>query len=97
MKTTRFILTGIVLTLTVTFCSLTAIRSKAETKDSVRPNCYYTSVKVQLGDTLKSIAKEYNTSDTYSDAAYIDDIKRINTLYTDNIHPGCYLTIMCFE
>ncbi len=96
MKMTKYILGGLLIMLSVTFCSLFVISSKAETKTESRPECYYTSVKIGLDDTLDSIAEEYNTTDYYSNSNYIDEIKRINNLYTDIIHPGCYLTVMCF-
>lgn len=97
MKTAKYILSGLVIILALTFCSLSLIKAKAQTVNNMRPDCYYTPVKVNLGDTLESIAKEYNTSVLYSDTAYINDLKRINTLYTDIIHPGCYITVMIFE
>ena len=55
---------------------------------------YYTSVQVEDGDSLWSIAKEY--SDVDSDASYtdyIDEVKQINHISGDDIHAGEYLTI----
>ena len=97
MKKLTYVISGILIMLTITFCSLWVISAKADTKDSLLPECSYTSIKIGLGDTLNSIAEEYNTSDSYSDDSYIEEIKRINSLYSDKIHPGCYLTIMNFN
>lgn len=96
MKKLVSIIAGMVFVLAITLCSVSVISARAETKSGSLPECYYTSIKINMGQTLDSIAEEYNTADGYSDISYINEIKRINSLYSDNIHPGCYLTVMCF-
>lgn len=96
MKRLTYAISGLLIVLSITFCSLWMISAKAETKDAVRPECTYTSIKIGPGDTLDSIAEEYNTSESYSNDSYIEDVKQINNLYSDKIHPGCYLTIIKF-
>ena len=54
---------------------------------------YYTTIEIESGDTLWSIAQEYRTSEYRSLQAYIDEVKQINGLAGDNITEGCYLTI----
>ena len=52
-----------------------------------------TSVKIEKGDTLWSIAKEY-FSDDYKDMnEFIKEIKLSNGLYSDTIHEGHYIIV----
>ena len=92
MKRVVYISGGLVIVLLITFCSLWLISARAETKETAGPVCYYTSIRIDQGETLNSIAKEYNTSGFYSDAAYIDEIKRININYYVYI-----LVIFCYN
>ena len=58
---------------------------------------YYTSVEVEAGDTLWTIAEE-NMSAEFGDVnAYIDEIKAINNLHGDTIHAGAYLMVPYYE
>lgn len=62
-------------------------------KENASSEKYYTSVYIEPGDTLTSIAKEYQTEE-YSDLSeYIEEIMYINQLYSDDITAGCYLVI----
>lgn len=54
---------------------------------------YYKSIQVQKGDSLWSIAQEYNTHNTKTIKAYIKEIKQINNLDSSNIREGEYLTV----
>lgn len=76
---------------------ITAVPANAQTKDQIPPVATYDSIKIEQGQTLESIAREYNTDSYYTTYEYIDEIKRINNLYSDNIHAGCYLTVISFE
>lgn len=54
---------------------------------------YYTSIQIESGDTLWSIANEYITGE-YSDINdYIDEICTINHISKDEIHTGKYLVV----
>ena len=54
---------------------------------------YYTSIRVENGDTLWEIAKQYRTEE-YSDiSSYIEEVKSINHLSTSRITDGMYLCI----
>ena len=54
---------------------------------------YYTSIQIEKGDTLWSIADTYITSEYDSIQDYIDEVKELNHLGPDDIHAGQYLTI----
>ena len=53
----------------------------------------YASIKIEYGDTLETLACQYNDDIDTNDIEYIAMIKRINNLTGDKLHPGCFLTI----
>lgn len=55
---------------------------------------YYTSIEIEPGDTLWSIASEYCYDMDMSVNDYIREIKKLNRLSTDYITSGQYLTVM---
>ena len=54
---------------------------------------YYTSIEIEKGDTLWTIAEQYMTSEYGSIQSYVEEIKDVNNLGDDEIHSGQYLTI----
>ncbi|MCI5649099.1 MAG: LysM peptidoglycan-binding domain-containing protein [Fusicatenibacter sp.] len=54
---------------------------------------YYTSIRVEHGDTLWDIAKEYRTEEYNSIQSYIEEVKTMNHLTSDKITDGMYLSI----
>ncbi len=56
----------------------------------------YESVLVNEGDSLWSIAKEYNTRDI-STNDFIDEIKEVNGLSGDSIKDGNYILVPLYE
>lgn len=54
---------------------------------------YYTSIEIQPGDTLWSIAAAYMSPEYDSVQDYIDEVKELNQLGPDHIHAGQYLTV----
>ena len=54
---------------------------------------YYTSIQIQKGDTLWSIADSYITDEYVDKKAYIQEICSINNISQDAIHSGQYITI----
>lgn len=86
-----------VLTLLVVFCgtllgsSMASVRSEASIEHGAIK--YYTSIQIEQGDTLWSIADIYRTADYSTVQDYIDEVKELNHLGPDEIHSGQYLTI----
>lgn len=80
-----------ILTVVVLFGSRFALKSNAESEHEMY--LYYTSVTVNSGDTLWSIADEYHTVECGDMRDYIREIKRLNHLATDEIHSGAALVI----
>lgn len=54
---------------------------------------YYTSIMVEKGDTLWSIALENMTPEYERIEEYIKEVRSLNHLYGDDIHAGAYLTL----
>jgi cell division protein YceG involved in septum cleavage len=58
---------------------------------------YYTSVLIEEGDSLWSIAEKYKPDESISVKKYIKDLKRMNNMESDIIHSGNYLTIYYYQ
>ena len=59
---------------------------------------YFTSIQVETGDTLWSIAEEYGDDIHYaSNKEYINEVKMMNKLSNDEIVSGQYLIIPYFS
>ena len=55
---------------------------------------YYTSVQLQKGDSLWSLADQYAASDRTSRAQFIDEVCELNGISEDNtLHSGEYLVV----
>lgn len=70
-------------------------RSKAAPMDHSYK--YYTSIEIQKGDTLWSIAEEHVTAEYASIQDYVAELKELNGLGDDGIHAGQYLTISYYS
>lgn len=54
---------------------------------------YYKSIQISKGDTLWSIAKEHMDEHYTNTIEYIQEIKKMNSLKTDNIVSGNHIII----
>lgn len=55
---------------------------------------YFTSIKIEKGDTLWSIANENMDYDHYKNVSeYVNEVKTMNSLTSDRIVAGSYLII----
>lgn len=87
---------------TALFCSIVAVfmicsvifgSSLTQAAPAETTYKYYTSLKLEQGDTLWNIAKEY-ISDEYKDTqAYIEEVCAINHIAADEIHAGQYIVV----
>ena len=84
------ILISVIICFSAVFCS------KAEPRQESAPKGYYESIKIHYGDTLETIAENYNNSDFYNKQEYMDLIRQVNGLYSDDIHAGNYLAVVTF-
>lgn len=91
------IVVAVILTALIMICSIfyRSILSDAHgnrTEDPVDYK-YYTSIQVESGDTLSSIAKQYRSASDESTYDYIEQLKEMNHLSSDEIHEGEYLMV----
>ncbi len=71
-----------------------SINALASSKaDIASYNKYYTSIRVESGDTLWSIADEYIADFNLSKEDYIKEICQLNHISEDDIHAGAYIII----
>ena len=56
-----------------------------------------TAVYVEYGDTLWEIAEEYYTEDWKNVSEYVEEIKRCNQLWEDDIQAGATLIVPYYE
>ena len=78
------------------FLSHTLLTARAEEKRGRTLNRYYTSVQIHQGDSLWDLAELYRQGSDYSSAEYVEELKRMNGLHSEQIHSGEYLTVVYF-
>ncbi len=91
----------IALLMVAAFCSgffgHTLLSAHAEEKKAPELNRYYTSIQLKRGDSLWDIAQTYAEGSGYTTQEYVNELKRINRLHSEDIHSGEYLTIVYFD
>ena len=55
------------------------------------------SVEIKDGDNLWNIARQYKKGSRMSTEEYIRELKRMNSLRSDTIHKGQFLTIVYYK
>lgn len=90
----------IIFLMILAFCSgffgHTLLNAHAEEKYVKPMNRYYTSIQLQPGDSLWEIAGRYQEGSGYSKMEYVEELKRMNGLQSEQIHSGQYLTVVYF-
>ena len=66
---------------------------RSEASDDHTAFKYYTSIQIEHGDTLWSIASTHMSPEYDTIQDYIAEVKELNQLGPDDIHSGQYLTI----
>ncbi len=89
----RMLFAALVLTVLFLSAGLCGHMKSMANETGVPCRKYYTSIRIAEGDTLWSIAREYNTRSGLSERDYIDELCRINRLAGQEIHAGHYLTV----
>ncbi|MGF0017171.1 LysM peptidoglycan-binding domain-containing protein [Sporofaciens sp. SGI.106] len=76
------------------FVSTSFVEASDHTTESSSSCVLYKSIQLESGDTLWSIAEEYMPDGFSSIWDYIEELKDINGLKSDEIHEGRYLTVV---
>lgn len=58
---------------------------------------YYTSITIQEGDSLWSIAQEYKSDHYESTQDYVDELVVLNDLASETIHAGQHLMVVYYD
>lgn len=91
-KNKTMILIGLILVCSI-ILSLGIITTKVTAERALEREKTVTSVRIEKGDSLWSIASQYIT-DEYKDMnVYIEEIKLSNGLTSDTIHEGRYIIV----
>ncbi|MBQ8803524.1 MAG: LysM peptidoglycan-binding domain-containing protein [Tyzzerella sp.] len=69
---------------------------KANASDETKYK-YYKSIEIEKGDSLWTIAEEYNTDDSTSTKEYIDELMDLNNLTSKTIHEGQHLLVAYYD
>lgn len=69
----------------------------SEESSAPAANRYYTNIEIRKGDSLWSIARTYSTGSGMDIREYIEEVKKMNGLVSDNIEAGASLTIVYFS
>ncbi len=87
----------VALLMVLAFCSgffgHTLLSAHAEEQSATPRERYYTSVQLKQGDSLWNIASTYAADSGCSVQEYIDELKQMNGLTSEQIHAGQYLTV----
>lgn len=87
---TLFMIAGLTLTLSV-------LRSTAQDKDAVVTYKYFTSITVEYGDTLYSLAEKYTEGYDMELSDYVEEVMHINHLNDEKIRSGQNLILPYFS
>lgn len=88
---------SIVLTLALVGSSVAAAGKSSASDQNALAKKYYTSILIQDGDSLWSIAEQYRSEEYSSLQDYIHEVVEINGLTSETIYSGQYLTIPYYE
>lgn len=69
----------------------------AKEEESVRYHKYYTSIRLEEGDTLWTIAEQYGIHSGKPREEYVRELRSMNSLLDDTIHAGNYLTVSYYK
>ena len=90
-KITHIIMILLLLVLTTGF--VTGFHKAGKSETSPKHEKYFTSIEIQEGDSLWSIAEDNMTEEYASVKDYIKEVKRMNHLSSDQLTKGCYIVI----
>lgn len=86
-----------VLLILVNICGFMMTNAFADEAVSPALHPYYTSIRIEEGDSLWSIASRYSQKSPMNIGEYISELKRMNQLTSDTIHAGHYLTVVYYK
>ena len=73
------------------------LTTMAAEEEPVTVSPYYRSVEIKEGDSLWNIARQYKKGSHMSTEEYVKELKRMNSLRSDTIHKGQFLTVVYYK
>lgn len=92
-----FFLMAIMVMLGSSFFGRNLMNAMAEGPESLGNHKYYTSIEIQEGDSLWTIARQYSVKSGKATKDYVRELKKMNGLGEDTIHAGSFLTVFYYE
>lgn len=86
-----------VLIIGINLCGLMMMNVFANSASDFEKEPRYTSIRIENGDSLWSIAARYAESSPMDVREYVQELKRMNQLTDDTIHAGHYLTVVYYQ
>ena len=95
----RFLFILLLLLVAVTSFTLGSFLSSARGNREEDPSYfkYYKNIEVKAGDTLHSLAEEYNEPSVSSDHEYVSEIRKLNHMKSSGLIPGQSLIITYYD
>lgn len=93
LKRYQYFVIAIITALSIALLSISIISTHVSAKKTTDRVKVVKSIKIERGDTLWGIAKEYISDEYDSIQTYINEIKRSNGLLSDTIHEDSYIIV----
>lgn len=71
--------------------------SAKESEDKETLYKYHKSIVIESGDSLWTIAREYCTDKSIEIHDYVEELKELNNLSSDQIHAGQHLLVVYYD
>ena len=71
--------------------------NKVEARDYTKGQKYYTSIEVEAGDTLWTIADEYMTEEYASRDAFMNEVRQMNHITGSSIRSGSTILVPYYK
>lgn len=96
IKKVFFIFTAFLMFSSV-FLGRNITRAMAEEQAVAVSHKYYTSITIEEGETLWTIADRYSAGAGMDTSEYLRELKAMNNLTDDTIYAGCHLTVAYYS
>ncbi|MGI6053613.1 MAG: LysM peptidoglycan-binding domain-containing protein [Clostridium sp.] len=93
----NFIFLALLSVLVISGCLGNDLKQAMAEESSSQYQKYYTSIRLEEGDTLWNIADRYRANSGKSREEYVRELRFMNSLIDDTIHTGNYLTVSYYE
>jgi hypothetical protein len=98
VKWEKILILSAIILASVNLCGLILRKASASGTPSEDTHPFYTSIYVEQGESLWTIASRYSGESPLDITEYVDELKHINRLgENESIHPGDDLTIVYYK